>query len=144
MTPLIRKATERDVSALLEIERASFSRPHWTANDFLIDTCLVAEIDGEVAGLLVFREIYPGDNTCPPEREILNVAVAPRFRRQGVAISLLRHLLTTKAVYFLEVRESNSAARKLYQNLGFVEISQRSDYYREPTERAIVMQMKWC
>jgi len=142
LTPLIRQATRADVPALVVIERESFSRPNWTAKDFLGEECLVAEIDGQIAGLLVCRQTFPGDLTSLPEREILNVAVARRFRRQGVASALLRHLLAEKAVYTLEVRESNVAAQQLYRAFGFVEIAHRAGYYQSPPERAIVMQVK--
>ena len=142
MIPVIRRAHIDDLPALVEIERESFARPHWTPRDFLKNECMVAEIDGEIVGLLVSREIFPGDDTTPPEREILNVAVARRYRRQGVASALLHQELSHKATYFLEVRESNIAAQSLYRRFGFTEIATRPNYYQGPAERAIVMQMK--
>lgn len=144
MTPLIRPATSADLPALLEIEQQSFAHPHWTADDFRHADCIVAELNGRVAGLLVARDTFGGDPSDPPEREILNLAVAPRFRRIGIATALLNHELTRKAVRFLEVRESNLAAQQLYRKFGFVEIACRPNYYQSPAERAIVMQMKWC
>ena len=79
---------------------------------------------------------------APPEREILNLAVVPAFRRSGLATQLLKLEFQNSAVFLLEVRESNLAARALYERLGFVEISRRKDYYDHPPETAIVMQMK--
>ncbi len=142
MSPLLRQATESDMPVLLEIENASFRQPHWTAKDFLKFRCVLAEIEGEIAGFLVIREIYSGDETTRPEREILNVAVAPQFRRLGVATVLLRNELQSGMVYFLEVRESNVAAQTLYRQLGFEEIGRRPKYYSNPLETAIVMQRK--
>jgi [ribosomal protein S18]-alanine N-acetyltransferase len=95
-----------------------------------------------VAGFIVVREIFAAGKNEQSEREILNLAVAPAFRRRGIATLLLRNELRSNAIYFLEVRESNSAARKLYSLLGFVEVGRRKQYYRNPTETAIVMQVK--
>jgi ribosomal-protein-alanine acetyltransferase len=140
--PVVRSATEGDVPALLEIEHQSFPNQSWHAEDFLADECIVAEVDGSIVGFLVSRQSFGGNGRELPEREILNVAVAPPFRRMGIASTLLRHELRHKATYFLEVRESNQAAQMLYQQFGFVEIGRRSKYYQEPSEGAIVMQMK--
>lgn len=144
MTPVIRSATSNDLPALIEIERASFSYPQWDAGDFLRYVCIVAEIDAQIAGFLVSRETFPGSAEALPEREILNLAVAPAYRRMGIATLLLRRELQHSADHFLEVRESNVAARALYGKLGFVEVGSRKQYYGFPTERAIVMQMKKC
>jgi ribosomal-protein-alanine N-acetyltransferase len=130
--------------ALLEIEQVSFPSPHWTANDFLLPEVTVAELDGEVVGFLVVRETFPGGDEVPPEREILNLAVALGNRRCGVASSLLREELSRRAHFFLEVRESNLTAQALYRKFGFVEIGRRPEYYLSPRETAIVMGMKWC
>lgn len=142
MKPVLRKATRADLPAILEIERAAFAESPWKAEDFLAEDCTVAEIDGRVAGFLVSRQTFPPVNGEPAEREILNVAVASEFRRQGIATALLRHELGHRAVYFLEVRESNLAAQKLYRKLGFQEIGRRPNYYDSPQETAIVMKMK--
>ena len=136
----IRPAAEQDLSALVSIERESFA-DHWTPENLLEYPGWVAEINGEIAGFLISREIFPGNRNTPPEREILNLAVAPRFRRQGIAAQLLRQELSRRAVFYLEVRESNAAARALYGKFGFKEISRRTGYYRNPPETAIVMKM---
>jgi ribosomal-protein-alanine N-acetyltransferase len=141
---LIRPAGEADVAALAEIEKEAFSVDPWPKGSFLKYDCWVADLDGQVAGFLVSRETYAGEKETPPEREILNLAVATGFRRQGIATLLLRRELTRKADFFLEVRESNTAARTLYGKLGFAEIARRGGYYHQPNETAIVMKMKWC
>lgn len=142
MKPLVRPATEGDVPALLEIEHQSFPNQSWHAEDFLADECIVAEMNGRIIGFLVSRQSFGGNGRDLPEREILNLAVTPPLRRMGIASTLLRHELRHKATYFLEVRESNKAAQMLYRQFGFVEIGRRSKYYQEPSEGAIVMQMK--
>ena len=142
MIPHLRRATKSDIPALLEIEMASFPQPHWPAKDFLKFDTVVAVIDHRVAGFIVVREIFAAGKNEQSEREILNLAIAPPFRRRGIATLLLRNELRSNAIYFLEVRESNSAARKLYSLLGFVEVGRRKQYYRNPTETAIVMQVK--
>ncbi len=144
MKPTIRPATPADVSALLDIEHESFSDAHWRAKDFLTDECIVAELNGRAAGFLVSRETFHDAAGGLSEREILNLAVSPPFRGMGIASTLLRYELRHKAVYFLEVRESNLAARALYRRFGFIESGRRSEYYQRPSEGAIVMQMKKC
>jgi [ribosomal protein S18]-alanine N-acetyltransferase len=123
-----------------EIERESFA-DHWAAKSFLEYSCIVAEIGEEIVGFLVSREIFAGSREAPPEREILNLAVAIRFRRRGIAGLLLGNELSRQAIFYLEVRESNTAARALYGKFGFREINRRTGYYRHPPETAIVMKM---
>ena len=115
--------------------------PH--ADTFLRYDCTVAEVGWPNSrSFLVSREIFAGIDTAPPEREILNLAVAPAFRRAGLATLMLQFEFRNSAIYLLEVRESNSAARALYQRLGFTEISRRRDYYDNPAETAIVMRLE--
>ena len=71
------------------------------------------------------------------EVEILNVAVDPGFRGQGVATALIESLQAAQV--FLEVRESNTTAIGLYRRIGFEEAGKRKEYYDNPTEDAIVM-----
>jgi len=140
---VLRPATEDDLPALVGIEEASFESSNWPADTFLRYDCTVAEVGGQIAGFLVSREIFAGGLTAPPEREVLNLAVAPPYRRAGVATLLMQLEFRKKATLLLEVRESNSGARALYERLGFEEISRRQDYYDNPPETAIVMRMKW-
>ncbi len=144
MTLVLRPATRADVPVLLEIERESFSHPHWNAGDFVEDECQVAEVENAIAGFLVSKQVFAGDANSPPEREILNLAVRVRYRRLGIASALLTQELARKTNCFLEVRESNVAAQTLYRRFGFLEIARRDAYYQAPVETAIVMRMKWC
>lgn len=139
LTPPIvsRPATEADLPQLAEIEAASFNAAHWESQSFLNYECRVATVNGRIAGFLVSRQ------TAPEEREILNLAVHPHFRRIGVARRLLEEEITQGAgSCFLEVRESNRAARNLYISMGFREIGFRHEYYENPCESAIVMNLK--
>jgi [ribosomal protein S18]-alanine N-acetyltransferase len=142
VTPQLRRAAKADIPALLEIEKGSFPRPHWPAKDFFRFETVVAVVENSVVGFIVVHEIFAGDVNARREREILNVAVAPAFRRRGIATLLLREELRSGAIYFLEVRESNVVARKLYALLGFKEVGRRKGYYDNPSETAIVMQVK--
>ncbi len=85
----------------------------------------------ELAALCVVQDLAG-------EREILQVGVLPAYRGQGLARALLLSL-PGRQPYFLEVRESNQAARGLYESLGFVEVGRRPNYYRNPVEDAILM-----
>ena len=92
---------------------------------------------GQVLGYLVARQMAD-------EGEILNVGVDPRQRRIGVGHGLVTaamarlQSLGARQVY-LEVRESNFAARALYRGFDFVEVSKRVKYYRRPVEDAILL-----
>jgi ribosomal-protein-alanine N-acetyltransferase len=128
---VIRPATPEDLPAIAGIQAGSLEAAAWNPLDF---KCSVAEIDGRVAGFLVTRQ------SCPGESEILNLAVHPAFRRRRIAETLLRDALATaKGAWFLEVRESNQPAIRLYESLGFERAGRRENYYTGPTEAAIVM-----
>lgn len=131
---VLRAASEADLERIAEIQAAAPEASQWPPASYLSYECRVAETDGRVVGFLASRSTGPG------EREILNVAVEPEFRRRGVARRLLELELAQRAsVYFLEVRPSNIGARKLYEKLGFREEGRRKGYYRQPPEDAIVM-----
>jgi ribosomal-protein-alanine N-acetyltransferase len=77
---------------------------------------------------------------------VLNLAVAPELRRQGIGRMLLRAGLAAFAArgaeeVFLEVRQSNAAAQQLYQELGFQAVGLRRGYYRNPRESALVLRL---
>ena len=131
---------ERHLAALAEIERACFHAP-WSENMLREELgkgiFLVAEQDGRTAG-------YVGCQTVLDEGYITNVAVSPDFRRQGIARALIAEL-TAKAgenklaFVTLEVRESNLAARRLYEKLGFAALGVRRGFYSAPPDDAVVM-----
>lgn len=135
----IRAASSADLAAVAEIERASFPDP-WSIAAFgtrLKDVFLVA--DGET-GLVGYAVAW----CLAPEAEILNLAVAPRGRQRGTGRALLDAALAALAAggarhVFLEVRESNRAARRLYAGAGFGEVGRRRGYYEHPREDALVL-----
>jgi ribosomal-protein-alanine N-acetyltransferase len=126
----IRPAETRDLDAIATIQGPS----SWTPEDYLNFDCCVIEEGSVVRGFLASREAAPG------EREILFVAVDAAHRRRGLARKLLEHELSrARGDWFLEVRESNMAARRLYESLGFRLAGKRQYYYSDPCESAIVM-----
>jgi polysaccharide biosynthesis protein PslH len=132
----LRRATAGDMDQITAIQGTSPEASQWLPHDYLTFDCQVAVMDGRVAGFLVSRRV------AEDEREILNVAVHPEFRRLGIAIQLLRAEMTRcPGTHFLEVRESNSAARRLYEALGFEVAGSRPGYYENPTEAGIVMRI---
>ena len=98
---------------------------------------LVAEEHGTVAGYVVAHQ-------AADEGEILNLGVATAHRRQGLGRALVEGVVAMLAgrgvrVVYLEVRESNAGARRLYQSLGFGEVARRARYYRRPVEDAVIL-----
>jgi ribosomal-protein-alanine N-acetyltransferase len=134
ITPLIRSATKHDLVAIAKIQEASPQASHWAPGEYLAYDCVVAEVADKVEGFLVSRETAPG------EREILNLAVEPSSRRKGIARALLVHQFRSyQGDWYLEVRESNTEALKLYESLYFKRVAVRLGYYDTPPESAIVM-----
>ena len=133
---LIRRVSPGDLERILEIQETARESSQWTREDYLNFDCDVALVDGAIAGFLVSRRIDED------ESEILNVAVHPDKRRSGVASELIRAaMLRRPGTHFLEVRESNAPARRLYSRLGFEEVGSRPAYYDNPPESAIVMRI---
>ena len=130
----VRPARDDDLAAISRIQVISLPASQWDPHSYLEYDTWVAEAAGAVAGFVAIRQ------TGPDEHEILNLAVDLSFRRQGVASTLLRRTMAAyRGEVFLEVRESNHAARNLYQKLGFSEVGRRPEYYDHPIEAAIVM-----
>ena len=133
---IIRAATEADLPAIAEIQASAPEASQWSPRDYLAYDCRVAERDSLVLGFLVVRAVAEG------EWEILNLAVAPGVRRQGVGRNLVSDLLIRcSGEFFLEVRESNESARRFYAQLGFKMITKRLQYYTNPPDSAIVMKL---
>jgi len=130
----VRGATADDLAAIAAIQESSPEASQWDPASYLDYECSVATGGGRVLGFLVVRQI------AADEREILNLAVDPAERRQGVARKLLENeLLRAKTQWFLEVRTSNSSAIKLYESAGFRKAGRRESYYSNPAESGIVM-----
>jgi ribosomal-protein-alanine N-acetyltransferase len=140
----IRAARRDDVEDVAAIEKVAFSDP-WSANSFralfgnpLVHFALAEDaVTGRVLGYVVAWFVAD-------EAEIANLAVSDQVRRAGVGAKLLDHALTaakqrSARMVFLEVRESNTAARALYTSRGFAVAGRRSKYYRKPLEDALVL-----
>ena len=140
----IRLARRDDVDAVAAIEKRAFSDP-WSANSFRalfgnpLVTFAIAEdaITGRVLGYVVAWFVVD-------EAEIANLAVSDEVRRAGIGARLLDFAVAAAdqrqcRVVFLEVRESNAAARALYASRGFQVAGRRSKYYRKPVEDALVL-----
>ena len=143
MTYTITLMTYDDIPQVAAIERQCFPDP-WSERmlrEHLDNQCAAALAargeDGTILG-------YGGLLVVLDEGYITNVAVRPEYRRQGIAADILRvfenfvrgnHL----AFLTLEVRASNTAARALYEKLGYVQAGTRRNYYEHPREDAIIM-----
>lgn len=132
----IRKAEANDIGQIAAIQATAPEASQWQTADYLTFDCQVATLDGQIAGFAVSRTV--GDR----EREILNVAVRPDLRRLRIATALLRaEMARWPGAHFLEVRESNTGARQLYEQLGFEAVGTRPGYYENPPEAGIVMRV---
>jgi ribosomal-protein-alanine N-acetyltransferase len=137
--PAIRRGGEHDLPSIARIQQASPEASDWRVEDYLAYRLWVAESGGDIAGFLVGRVL--GEGEC----ELLNLAVAPQWRRKGIGRGLIQAFLDESAgAVYLELRESNRAALNLYKSMGFQEVSRRSNYYNSPPEAAIVMKFHSC
>lgn len=135
-----------DLDVVVEIENATQPSP-WAKtvfNDCLRGgyDCQVIERDRIVIGFQIVSRVLD-------ESHLLNIAVAPAFQRRGIAWAVLRELEQqcrekSSSVIYLEVRESNAAARVLYERLGYLETGLRKAYYRTPggRENAVLMMLE--
>ncbi|MBQ7345314.1 MAG: ribosomal protein S18-alanine N-acetyltransferase [Oscillospiraceae bacterium] len=135
---------EGHVPQIAELEKLCFSEP-WSEKSVAselqnpLSLWLVA-LDGDVvAG-------YIGSQTVLDETDMMNVAVHPDYRRQGVARMLVGSLMDALIQrgshrLTLEVRASNEPARSLYETLGFSQVGLRKNYYRAPREDALILQI---
>ena len=140
----LRKLKLRDLSAIEEIERASYPTP-WSRSMFAGELakpssiCLGA-VDGErdeLVGYLIISRYVDAWH-------VMNIAVAPAHRRKGIARALMERLFEITARdarrgYTLEVRVSNDVAISLYEKAGFKARGVRRGYYTDNREDALIM-----
>jgi len=146
----LRNARFDDIPEMMRLERQSPMLAHWTEQQYReifeesgqsSRLVLLAEgTGGTVIGFLVARHLTP-------EWELENIVVASQAQRSGVGTRLLAELLvraqqSNSSAVFLEVRESNTAARKLYEAFGFSTTGRRKSYYLNPLEDAILYAKK--
>lgn len=134
------------VSQIARLEGQCFSDP-WSEKSIAselenpLSLWLVAEENDQVFG-------YVGSQTVLDESDMMNVAVDPRFRRQGIAQALIETLIAELAkmgsrCLRLEVRVSNENARALYARMGFRQLGLRKNYYHNPKEDALILGKEW-
>ena len=134
------------VAQIAALEKICFSDP-WS------ERSIASELDNKLAFWLVAAEGdtvagYIGSQTVMDETDMMNVAVHPDFRRQGIAEALVNALVEQLKIMgshclTLEVRASNAPAIALYEKLGFHEIGRRRNYYRNPREDALILRKEW-
>lgn len=138
---IISKMTMEDVGFVAELEKECFSMP-WSENS------LLEEIDNETSLFFVAKEDgktvgYIGANDVWDEVFITNIAVTREFRRKKVGTALLEKLISVSReknadCVTLEVRKSNKAAVRLYEQFGFLPVGERKNFYIKPVEDAII------
>lgn len=137
---------ENHVASVAALEKVCFSDP-WS------EKSVASELNNELSLWLVAMEGetltgYVGSQSVMDEADMMNVAVVPEYRRQGIAEALILALITAlkernvKSLA-LEVRASNESAQKLYEKLGFSQVGRRPRYYYHPTEDALILRKEW-
>lgn len=137
----IRNMLHKDICQVAELERQCFSEP-WSENS------LKESLESDSYAFLVAEEErivgYMGVNLILDEADVTNVAVDIKYRCRGIGEKLLfsmMQLCKRKGVtaMTLEVRSSNQAAIRLYQKMGFCSVGIRKNFYKKPTENAVIM-----
>ena len=142
----IKQMTDAHVAQIAALEKLCFSDP-WSENSVAselnnpLSLWLVALDRETVAG-------YVGSQSVLDGADMMNIAVHPDYRRQGIARELVAELTDALAekgvkILALEVRQSNAPAIALYEQLGFQQAGLRPNYYRNPRENALIMRKEW-
>jgi ribosomal-protein-alanine N-acetyltransferase len=136
----IRRLAYGDLPGVLSIERRSFPAP-WSLAMFVLElskpggVCLAADTGDGIAGYLVcsrYADVW----------HLMNVAVDPDRRREGIAEGMIETMLDTAGRdgrYTLEVRVSNHGAIAMYERIGFRRAGRRRRYYHDNGEDAMIM-----
>src|SRR3954471_15426465 len=137
----IRRLTYADLPNVVAIERRAFPTP-WSLAMFVLELskpsgiCLAAMRGGTIVGYLVCSRY---DTVW----HLMNVAVDPGKRRQGIGTALIERLFEladrSSEQYTLEVRTSNTEAIRLYERFGFRSAGRRRGYYHDNREDALIM-----
>ena len=145
MTPAtytVRELGYSDLPQVISIERRAFSSP-WSLAMFVLElskptgVCLAA-VDISSARVLGYLILSRYDTVW----HLMNIAVDPRRRREGIARGLLDAMIAAAgpaSEYTLEVRTSNAGAITLYERFGFRSAGTRPRYYRDTGEDAMIM-----
>lgn len=137
-----RRMTADDAEAIAELELKCFAMP-WSREDFWREARneLAEYIVGDLNGRIV---AYAGAWVSFNQADVMNVAVDPEFRGQGLGTLLFGELIRAvkkrgATMITLEVRPSNKAAIKLYENFGLRSVGRRRGYYLDNGEDALIM-----
>ena len=137
---------ESHIQPIAELEKICFTDP-WSENSIrtelgnALSLWIVAEEEGNLAG-------YVGSQSVLGWADMMNLAVAPDYRRQGIGEKLVEELIfrlkaNNVTCLTLEVRQSNIPAIQLYQKMGFTEVGRRPGYYHKPREDALILRKEW-
>ena len=141
------KMTENHVAQVAQLEKICFGSAAWSENS------IASELNNELALWIVAEDGdkvlgYVGSQTVMDETDMMNVAVHPDCRGQGIATGLIVGLVGAlkergSRCLTLEVRSSNAPAIALYEKLGFHQVGCRKNYYRNPKEDALILRKEW-
>lgn len=137
---------ETHIFQIAELEKICFSDP-WSVNSITTElnsplSLWIVAVEGEsVVG-------YVGSQTVLGWADMMNLAVAPDYRRRGIGEELVKqlvcHLQNNEATCLtLEVRVNNKPAIALYEKMGFCEVGRRPNYYHSPREDALILRKEW-
>jgi len=136
----IRSLGYSDLPQVISIERRAFPTP-WSLAMFVLElskpsgVCLAAIEERRIVGYLIcsrYADVW----------HLMNIAIDPPARRQGIATALLEEMIAragAEASYTLEVRPSNGSAIALYERFGFRSAGTRRRYYQDTGEDAVIM-----
>jgi ribosomal-protein-alanine acetyltransferase len=138
----VRLGTPEDIPSIIVLERQSTSAAQWSEESYRqifqqpVRIALVIDDEGPIRSFLIARI------TCE-ECELENIVVASSSQRRGLGSKLMQELIAVARAHgatriFLEVRESNVAARSLYENCGFTISGRRKSYFADPAEDAVL------
>jgi N6-L-threonylcarbamoyladenine synthase len=147
MSHLIRPATEADLAAIMELEKASFGNDSWSRPTMRAELMaphtyyLVAHQDEKILGYAGLSKVASSSSA-----DVQTIAVSDSHRRAGIGRELMQALIEhaaklTATEMYLEVREDKPAPQKLYEQLGFQRIDIREKYYQPDGVAAIVMRL---
>ena len=134
------------VPQIAQLEKRCFSDP-WSEKSIAselenpLSVWLVAVDGGQLIG-------YVGSQTVLDGSDMMNIAVAPDFRRMGIAQAMVSNLIgrlkeRNSRCLILEVRVSNLPAIALYEKMGFIQVGRRRNCYQNPKEDALILRKEW-
>jgi ribosomal-protein-alanine N-acetyltransferase len=141
---MIRPMLPSEKAAVANLFASAPEAAHWSTQDLAqlesAGSRVWVDVEGsDLAGAVASREVAG-------EAEILNLAVGAAWRRRGIGGHLMDTALEVARAsgvgrVFLEVRESNAAARAFYERLGFAQEGCRRSYYSDPPEDALLLSL---